>query len=415
VGPFVKMSAAGVSTVVVGLNGALQKRFVLPSGGTLIPGNVHRAEQIQIGVGGKGQDVAVTLSCLGYSQGLQLAQFVGTGPEGDQVYDLLVNMLGEEAMTMTIRPENSGMRTCTSIIASDSTTELVEPSGTILDDEINELLEKLRNRKEKVSALCFMGSMPPGCPDSMYADIYKTVADPSTLCVIDSMSGLVPLIQVIADMKLGSTVFKVNASELCRLASVNKSNSEAGGVATVELIESIQQFLVKYPASRKAFDAIAITDGAHPAYLADLSHSVDNDDVDDTTSFHLFQLPIVPLHTNNNDGDDESKNPSVLFPIGAGDSVAAGLLAAWKCLVNDSSDGTISPCLPDDISAALKERNQMNKCNRILTSFAFGLACGSASCLEEGNSVVQRTAVLDLFRTSDIPALYFDNKQATLA
>lgn len=48
-------------TVIVGLNGALQKRFVLGDA-SLIPGNVHRATSIQSGVGGKGQDVAIALS-----------------------------------------------------------------------------------------------------------------------------------------------------------------------------------------------------------------------------------------------------------------------------------------------------------------------------------------------------------------
>jgi hypothetical protein len=69
------------TTIVVGLNAALQKRFILPNDASiLIPGNVHRAKEVQIGVGGKGQDVAISLNCLNYlPAGLQLAQFVGHG------------------------------------------------------------------------------------------------------------------------------------------------------------------------------------------------------------------------------------------------------------------------------------------------------------------------------------------------
>jgi hypothetical protein len=69
------------TTIVVGLNAALQKRFILSNdASTLIPGNVHRAKEVQIGVGGKGQDVAISLNCLKYlPPGLQLAQFVGHG------------------------------------------------------------------------------------------------------------------------------------------------------------------------------------------------------------------------------------------------------------------------------------------------------------------------------------------------
>jgi hypothetical protein len=52
-------------SIIVGLNGALQKRFLLSPQTSLVPGNVHRATTIQTGVGGKGQDVAISLACLG--------------------------------------------------------------------------------------------------------------------------------------------------------------------------------------------------------------------------------------------------------------------------------------------------------------------------------------------------------------
>ena len=130
------------STVIVGLNGALQKRFVLPQSTPLVPGNVHRAEAVQVGVGGKGQDVAIALSCLDYKGNLQLAQFVGSGPEGDQVYDLLKEQIGANAMSLTVRPK-SHMRTCTTIVASDMSTELVEPSGDITEDECKQLMDML--------------------------------------------------------------------------------------------------------------------------------------------------------------------------------------------------------------------------------------------------------------------------------
>ena len=65
--------------IIVGLNGALQKRFVLPESDTLIPGDVHRARSVQTGVGGKGQDAAIAMNCLSRDSGLKLAQFVGMG------------------------------------------------------------------------------------------------------------------------------------------------------------------------------------------------------------------------------------------------------------------------------------------------------------------------------------------------
>ena len=50
-------SSANAYTVVIGLNPALQKRFLLArSNPNLVPGSVHRAHSIQQGIGGKGQD-----------------------------------------------------------------------------------------------------------------------------------------------------------------------------------------------------------------------------------------------------------------------------------------------------------------------------------------------------------------------
>ncbi|KAL7477201.1 hypothetical protein ACHAW6_003018 [Cyclotella cf. meneghiniana] len=77
--------------VILGLNPALQKRFLLPPSTPLTLGNVHRIIKVEIGVGGKGQDVAIALRCLEGSEdspnadAILIAQFIGRGPEGDAV------------------------------------------------------------------------------------------------------------------------------------------------------------------------------------------------------------------------------------------------------------------------------------------------------------------------------------------
>ena len=54
--------------VILGLNPALPKRFLPPPSTPLTPGNVHRSTKVEIGVGGKGQDVAIALRCLAGSE-----------------------------------------------------------------------------------------------------------------------------------------------------------------------------------------------------------------------------------------------------------------------------------------------------------------------------------------------------------
>jgi len=470
------MSPTAAATLIVGLNGALQKRFVLPPNTPLIPGNVHRASHVQVGVGGKGQDVAVTLSCLQYTPPLLLVQFIGSGAEGDVVYKMLHDLLAHNnhnhhnhdvsAMELTVRT-NSAMRTCTSIVASDVTTELVEPSGLVTSAEWQELLEKLETKE--ADAMCFMGSMPPGCPDDAYAKIYQIVARPHTLCLIDSVAGLGPLLEMIATIKeqstsssptghsaptggsssttassAYSTMLKINASELCRLGNVKKRTDETGGVQKDELVAAVQSLVRAYPAARAALHAIAITDGPHPAYFVVMPVSGESE-------MRLFQLPVAKLPLDPDEDMEESmtsslapaggsgggwgqwsesnaslekmpdhhhppptpapslKTTTTLYPIGAGDAVAAGTLGAWKTLSHkprqasswqQPSNTPLVGCLAPEIQQVLIGNESPGATSRarvMLTSFSFGLACGSASCLQEQNSVVQIQDALDLY------------------
>ena len=79
-------SSAYTSTIVIGLNPALQRRFVLSSKTPfLTPGNVHRASEIQEGIGGKGQDVYVALHCLSSFTSVAQAQGQGQGHSDDSI------------------------------------------------------------------------------------------------------------------------------------------------------------------------------------------------------------------------------------------------------------------------------------------------------------------------------------------
>jgi fructose-1-phosphate kinase PfkB-like protein len=383
------------STIIVGLNSALQKRFILPPDGHLVPGNVHRARSVQLGVGGKGQDVAVTLTCLQYSGSLKLAQFVGSGAEGDAVYRMLVDLMGEDSMQLTVRPAG-GMRTCTSIVAANSTTELVEPSDLIEESEVAELFSKLS--AEKASALCFSGSMPPGCPADTYANIYSIVAGDHTICLIDTVVGLPELLRAISlRQRHGQTMLKINASELCRLAGVTTTGAEMNGIPSKEIMTAIKAFLCQHkPYAQQALSAIAITDGAHPAYLATMPVAAENE-------FRIFQIPVTNLMTEKRPLPWESwsrGSSTTLYPIGAGDAVAAGTLAAWKCLSRDEQQ---SSSLPHELSAVLKD-DRVPSTRALLSAFSFGLACGTASCLQEQNSVLKPQDVLHFLNRGGRPA-----------
>lgn len=331
----------------------------------MVPGDVHRAEKIQTGLGGKGQDVAITLKCLSSEANVNLAQFVGKGASGDAVYELLEGLFEKEELSLTIRAE-SEMRTCTSIIASDETTELVEPSGVIVEKEMISLLRLVEEQAQRNAAgLCIMGSMPPGCDDSSYAKMFERAAGPDTLTVIDSVVGIGPLLKSMASSsKSGSAIFKVNGSELCRLAGVEKQSSEAGGTQIDEIVLAVKRFQELHsPYASQALDGFAITDGRHPAFFVSSG----------TTSDHVsvFQIPTPTLPAEQ-----------TAFPIGAGDAVAAGTLAAWLYLSDPKKN---KPFIDTTCRKLLQKVHQHYEGLQSavpaeqVAAFAFGLGCGSAS------------------------------------
>jgi len=118
----------------------------------------------------------------------------------------------------------------------------------------------------------------------------------------------------------------------------------------------------------------------------------------------------------------DSAAAAAIHPIGAGDAVAAGTLAAWKCLLDgnfgqqhghyhgkeDSASATATTaaqpccCLPPVVQAAL-EGNQSPFTRAMLAAFSFGLACGTAKCLHEEMAMLQLSDVLDFYNRQGRP------------
>ena len=334
---------------------------------------------------GKGQDVGVALSCLMSNDKKEttndkvlLAQFLGKGAEGDLVSHILKTQ-HKLSDTLTIR-NNAPLRTCTTIVGADDATELVETSGEITTEEMKSLQDKidsLTTKNGKADCICIMGSMPPGCTDTTYSDLTKRLANEDSLVLIDSVIGLDPLLGVLksifeGDAK-GGAVLKLNAAELCKLGGVNKLSGETSQVTAEELVASTNGFIKTYKDAIGALDYLCITDGKFPGHVIEMPSTSSS-----SADLKIFQLPAIDL---SKDG--------TLYPIGAGDTVAASTLAAWQYLhhVSDSSDDNFFGVIPPRIGRQLSKKNAELEGNIMATSFAYGLSCGSASCLQEENSV----------------------------
>jgi len=392
------------SVVILGLNAALQKRFVLPPSTDLVPGNVHRSVDVETGVGGKGQDVGVAMSILmddGSSaeerrrendRRVLLAQFLG-GSSGDYVGDILA---GRHGLSDELTVRNSApLRTCTTIVGSASATELVEASGEISPSEMDVLRAKIDGLAEaggKACAVCVMGSMPPGCPENTYADLTLRLADEDTIVLVDSVVGLGPLLESLASIYCGSSedrsggaVLKLNAAELCKLGGLSKDESVR--VTSKELSDATLGFVAKYPAAGDALDYLLVTDGRFPGNVVAVPTGGEE-------GIRTTEVPVPDLSERG-----------TLYPIGAGDTVAAGTLAAWQYLRHNRHNGggeeeseePFFGVVSSRVGERLASSRRREKTLDIATSFAFGLACGSASCLDRENSVFDVDDALGYF------------------
>ena len=122
-----------------------------------------------------------------------------------------------------------------------------------------------------------------------------------------------------APHKKTGAVLKLNAAELCKLAGVTKGAGEADQVTMEELTASTQGFVTKHANAIGALDYLCITDGKWPGYLIEIPKSA-------SASFRTWQLPAVDL-----------SREGMLYPIGAGDTISTGTLAAWQYLHHQST------------------------------------------------------------------------------
>ena len=145
----------------------------------------------------------------------------------------------------------------------------------------------------------------------------------------------------------------------------------------------------------RAISSILLTDGKDPGYIVQLL----NPNVNNNGVLHqIYQMDAVDL-----------SDRGLLFPIGAGDAVAAGTLAAWDYIyrLEGHSQAIASNAMHADVQQCLLSRKEDfatkdGACD-IVRAFAFGVACGSASCLVENNSEFRLNDAMRLFQDLKAP------------
>ncbi|MDN4475605.1 1-phosphofructokinase [Demequina sp. SYSU T00192] len=198
----------------------------------LLRGEVHRASDVRVDAGGKGVNVARAVTAQG---GDALAVLPVGGPEGR----LLEDLLDAAGVPRRSVPIAGAARMNISVLEPDgTTTKLNEPGPTLDAAEVEALLEATAASAADASWIVGCGSLPPGAPEDLYAQLVARARAAGARVAIDSSGA--PLAAAVA---ASPDLIKPNHEELAELVGhdlptlgdVRAAATElvAGGIATV--------------------------------------------------------------------------------------------------------------------------------------------------------------------------------------
>ena len=173
---------------------------------TLARGEVTRAVGGRVDPGGKGINVSRALAAHGLPT--RAVVTVG-GAEGEHLVTLLWDT-GIEIVPVRI---HGAIRSNITIVEPDgTTTKINEPGAQLSPGELEAVFEAVRGAARSADWLVASGSLPPGTPPSVYADLVRGLAGSGTSVAIDT-SG--PALEAV--LPAGPDLVKPNRDELAEV------------------------------------------------------------------------------------------------------------------------------------------------------------------------------------------------------
>ncbi len=164
----------------VNLNAAIDKTIIV-DGFQL--GAIHRPEAVKSLAGGKGCNVARALKQFGEKP-------VVTGWVGGAAGQFIENGLQAEGIATDFVYTGFESRTCTSILDSRNQvmTEIYEKGEAVSPEKVAEMLDRFRERVGSATAVSLSGSLPPGAPLDIYAQLINIAHEAHVPAFLDSSS-----------------------------------------------------------------------------------------------------------------------------------------------------------------------------------------------------------------------------------
>lgn len=267
--------------VTLTANPSVDRTIALP--GPLERGAVHRVERATSQAGGKG----VNISRAAVSAGLATVAVLPAPHDDPFVREL-------EAAGIECRTSNPAgdIRVNLALTEPDgTTTKLNSPGAAMTGEHLDDLAATLVREAATASWTVLAGSLPPGAPASLYADLVARLRGLTRIAVDTSDA---PLAELVARLPLAAPdLLKPNAHELASITGADEAELEADPGAAA----SAARVLVE-----GGVGAVLVTLGARGAVL-----------LDPTGAWHAQAPPTVVVST-----------------VGAGDSSLFGYLLAER-------------------------------------------------------------------------------------
>ncbi|MEB3101740.1 1-phosphofructokinase [Ferviditalea candida] len=166
------------TVLTVTFNPSLDKTIVLDE---LRIGSLNRARQVRLDPGGKGINVAKLLH--DFQLPVVAAGLYG-GDEGNE----LAKLLRTTGLTVDFLQVAGRTRTNLKIVdaSAKTTTEINEPGAEISPRDLQAVMDRIRDNLKGATHLVLAGSLPPGVPASVYAELIRAAKNSNIITVLDA-------------------------------------------------------------------------------------------------------------------------------------------------------------------------------------------------------------------------------------
>jgi 1-phosphofructokinase len=241
----------------------------------LARGEVMRALGVRVDPGGKGINVSRALATHGIPT--RAVVTIG-GAEGEH----LVTLLRGTGIEIVQVPIHGAIRSNTTVVEPDgTTTKFNEPGAELSAGELEAVFEAVAAAVTAADWLVLSGSLPPGTPPGVYADLVRSIAGSGIRVAVDT-SG--PAFEAV--LAAGPTLVKPNRDELAEVTGVRLVN-------VADVVEAACRL------RDQGAGAVLASLGADGAVLVDVDGAIHG------------RTPVV----------------SPVSSVGAGDAMLAGFLA----------------------------------------------------------------------------------------